>query len=72
MSVPLVQVVRSGLVESIHLGDVAVCDADGRLIASVGDPDHVAFGRSCMKPVQAAVSLAAIDGRVPDVEVAVM
>jgi L-asparaginase II len=72
MSVPLVQVVRSGLVESVHLGDVAVCDAGGRLLASLGDPDHVAFARSCMKPVQAAVSLAAIDVRVPDAEVAVM
>jgi L-asparaginase II len=59
-------------VESVHLGDVAVCDADGRLIASLGDPDHVAFARSCMKPVQAAVSLAAIDVRLPDGEVAVM
>jgi L-asparaginase II len=72
MSVPLVQVVRSGLLESVHLGDVAVCDAEGRVLASAGDPDHVAFARSCMKPVQAAVSLAAIDVRVPDTEVAVM
>jgi L-asparaginase II len=72
MSVPLVQVVRSGLVESVHLGDVAVCDTDGLLIASLGDPDHVAFARSCMKPLQAAVSLDAIDGQVPDREIAVM
>lgn len=72
MSVPLVQVVRSGLVESVHLGDVAVCDARGRLVASIGDPDHVAFARSCMKPFQAAVSLSAIDVPVPDTEVAVM
>ena len=72
MSEPLVQVVRSGLVESVHVGDVAVCDADGRLIASIGDPDTVAFARSCMKPFQAAVSLSAIDVAVPDTEVAVM
>ena len=72
MSEPLVQVVRSGLVESVHLGDVAVCDADGRLIASIGDPDTVAFARSCMKPFQAAVSLAAMDVAVPDTEVAIM
>ena len=26
----LVRVVRSGLEESVHLGHVAVCDADGR------------------------------------------
>jgi L-asparaginase II len=59
-SAPLVQVVRSGLVESVHLGDVAVCDTSGRLLAAAGDPDHVSYVRSCMKPVQAAVSLAAI------------
>ena len=66
-SVPLAKVVRSGVVESVHLGDVAVCDANGRLLASVGDPDHVAFARSCMKPIQAAVSLVSdrrsVDGR---------
>jgi L-asparaginase II len=42
------------------------------LLASVGDPDRVAFARSCMKPVQAAISLRAIDIAVPDVEIAVM
>jgi L-asparaginase II len=70
---PLVRVVRSGLVESVHLGDVAVCDADGRLIASVGDPRRQVFARSCMKPVQAAVSLAAMGDLRPTVrEIAVM
>jgi L-asparaginase II len=72
MPEPLVRAVRSGLVESVHLGDVAVCDANGRLVASIGDPDRVAFARSCMKPFQTAVSLTAIDVRVPDTEVAVM
>jgi L-asparaginase II len=68
----LVRAVRSGLVGSKHLGDVAVCDAGGRLVASIGDPDIVVFARSCMKPFQAAVSLSAIDVTVPDTEVAVM
>ena len=72
MSVPIVQVVRSGLVESVHLGDVAVCDRSGRLVAFAGDPERVVFARSCMKPVQAAVSLGAIDVGVPEREVAVM
>jgi L-asparaginase II len=71
-SVPLARVVRSGVVESVHLGDVAVCDGSGRLLAAVGDPDRVAFARSCMKPIQAAVSLGAIDTPVPDAEIAVM
>jgi L-asparaginase II len=66
-------VVRSGLEESVHLGHVAVCDADGRLVASAGDPHHVVYARSCMKPLQAAISLAAIgDEAFPDREIAVM
>jgi L-asparaginase II len=72
-ALPLVRVVRSGLEESVHLGHVAVCDAQGRLVASAGDPRHLVFARSCMKPLQAAVSLAAIgDVRLSDREIAVM
>ncbi|MDQ4107597.1 MAG: asparaginase [Actinomycetota bacterium] len=69
----LVHVVRNGLVESVHTGDVAVCDADGRLRAFAGDPDRVLFGRSCEKPLQGAVSLSAMDEPdLPDDEIAVM
>lgn len=71
-AVPLVHVIRSGLIESVHMGHVAVCDADGRLIASAGDPERPVFARSCMKPLQATVSLKAIDEPMPDREVAVM
>jgi L-asparaginase II len=72
--VELVHVVRNGLVESIHTGDVAVCDVDGRLVASAGDPDRALFGRSCEKPVQGAVSFHAMDepDELPDDLVAVM
>jgi L-asparaginase II len=72
-AVPLARVVRSGLEESVHLGHVAVCDADGRSLGRAGDPAHPIFARSCMKPLQAAVSLAAI-GATPlhDRQVAVM
>jgi L-asparaginase II len=69
---PLARILRSGVEESVHLGHVAVCDASGRLLASAGDPDHVAFVRSCMKPVQAAVSLRAIDHGLTDREVAIV
>lgn len=57
----LVHVVRNGLVESVHVGDVAVCDADGRVRAFAGDPERLLFGRSCQKPLQGAVSFAAMD-----------
>jgi L-asparaginase II len=58
----LVRVVRNGLVESVHTGDVAVCGPDGRLLAWAGDAERTLFGRSCQKPLQGAVSLAAMDG----------
>jgi len=72
--VPFVRVVRSGLEESVHLGDVAVCDADGRVVAFAGDPHRVLFSRSCMKPLQASVSLTSMDeyGDLSDRQVAVM
>ena len=71
-AVPLVRVLRGGLTESIHAGHVAVCDGDGTLIAWAGDPDRKVFARSCMKPLQAAVSLTAIGEALPDREVAVI
>jgi len=69
---PLARVVRSGLEESVHLGHVAVCDADGRLVAELGDPDHPVFARSSMKPLQAAVSLGRIAEMLPAELAAVM
>ena len=71
---PLVRVVRSRLEESVHLGHAAVCNADGRLVGFAGDPDRLVFARSCMKPLQAAVSLKAIGEaeRLPDRELAIM
>ncbi len=70
--VQLVRVVRSGLEESVHLGHVAVCDADGRLVGFAGDPARRVFARSSMKPVQAAVSMSVIGDDLSDAEVAVM
>jgi L-asparaginase II len=50
---PLVEVWRGETVESVHYGAIAVSDADGALIASVGDPQEVTFLRSAAKPIQA-------------------
>lgn len=53
-SAELVHVTRGGLVESVHYGDVAVVDADGRLLAYAGAPrEKFAFWRSSAKPFQA-------------------
>ena len=62
----LVRTLRSGVIESIHAGSVVVADADGRILASLGDPDRVTFTRSCSKPLQAAVSAAAMAAPLPD------
>jgi L-asparaginase II len=70
--VPLVRVIRSGVEESVHLGSVAVVDGAGRLVASAGDPERVAFARSSMKPLQAAVAVGLSGRDLPDREVAVM
>jgi len=47
---------RSGLVETIHDGAVAVVSADGDLIAWSGDIDRPFYLRSAAKPFQAAVA----------------
>jgi L-asparaginase II len=72
--VPLVRVLRSGVEESVHLGSVAVVDTEGKLVASAGNPERVAFARSCSKPFQATASLSLIGegGDLTDREVAVM
>ncbi len=70
---PLARVVRSGLQESTHTGDVAVCDADGAVVAFAGDPHRPLFSRSCTKPLQASVSLSAMgDEALPERQLAVM
>jgi L-asparaginase II len=51
--VPLVETTRGDTVENVHFGSVAVVDAAGRLLQSVGDPDWVTFSRSTIKPFQA-------------------
>jgi L-asparaginase II len=48
-----VQVLRGGLLESRHKVHAAIVNADGKLIASVGDPHFSSFLRSSAKPFQA-------------------
>ncbi len=49
---PLVELTRGPLVESIHVGALAIVDASGKLVASVGDPELYANMRSSSKPFQ--------------------
>lgn len=52
----LARSVRSGLAETHHDGVIAVCGADGSIIASAGDVERPFYLRSSAKPFQAAVS----------------
>jgi len=49
---PIFEVTRGQIVESVHYGSIAVVDSNGKLIASYGDPQTVAFLRSSAKPFQ--------------------
>jgi len=44
---------RDGIVEATHFGAIAVCAADGRLLAHAGNPESVQYWRSASKPIQA-------------------
>jgi len=50
---PLVEVKRGSITESRHRGHIAVVDAEGQLIASLGVPENVTYLRSSAKPFQA-------------------
>jgi L-asparaginase II len=49
---PVFELTRGQIVESIHYGALAVVDSHGKLLASYGDPQTVAFMRSSAKPFQ--------------------
>ena len=73
-SAPLVEVRRGPIVESRHRGHVAAVDGDGRLVASLGEPETVTFMRSSAKLHQAiplVASGAAARFRFTDEEVAI-
>lgn len=55
-TVPLVRSRRADIVETLHRGAAAVVDAEGNLVAYVGDPEAVYFIRSSAKPLQAAAA----------------
>ncbi len=51
--IPLVEVTRGSIVESVHYGSIAICNTSGDLVSSAGDPNAVTFLRSSAKPFQA-------------------
>ena len=55
----LVEVERSGLVESVHRGHVVVVDESGAVQQAWGDPEVVIYPRSAVKPLQAVAMVEA-------------
>ncbi|MEX0305681.1 MAG: asparaginase [Leisingera sp.] len=51
--VPMAEVWRGPLLESLHLGHAVVCDDTGQVVHSWGDPDAVIYPRSSAKMIQA-------------------
>ena len=49
----LVHALRGSSIESFHRGALAICDADGRLLAALGDVERPIFSRSACKLLQA-------------------
>jgi len=50
---PIWETTRGRSVESVHFGAIAIVAANGKLLASYGDPHLVTFLRSSAKPLQA-------------------
>ena len=48
-----VQLLREGIVESVHSCQATVVDTRGRILSAAGDPQTTTFARSCLKPIQA-------------------
>lgn len=53
MNPVLVEVLRGGTLESAHRGAIAVLDADGAVLAALGDVERPIFPRSAVKVLQA-------------------
>jgi len=72
--VPITVAFRGGHPENIHHGSMAVVNARGELLASVGDIQSPLFTRSALKPFQAMplVSRAADGLRLDDADVALL
>ncbi len=52
-AVPLVEIWRGDMVESLHLGHAVICDAGGGIVAAWGNPGQVIYPRSACKMIQA-------------------
>lgn len=51
--VPMVEIWRGDLLESLHAGHAVICDDSGQIVDAWGDPDALIYPRSSCKMVQA-------------------
>ncbi|MBB4685192.1 asparaginase [Amycolatopsis jiangsuensis] len=51
--VPLVHLIRDGMIEGVHHGSVVILAPDGSTLFAAGDPDVATYPRSTAKPLQA-------------------
>ncbi|MEO1137971.1 MAG: asparaginase [Pseudomonadota bacterium] len=52
-AVPLTEIWRGPIVESVHMGHAVICDQAGEIVECWGDPDAVVYPRSSAKMIQA-------------------
>jgi L-asparaginase II len=52
-AVPMIELWRGDMLESLHLGHAVICDAAGAVIEAWGNPSAVIFPRSSCKMIQA-------------------
>ena len=50
---PMAELWRGGLLESVHTGHAVICDANGQIVESWGNPAEIIFPRSSCKMIQA-------------------
>ena len=50
---PMAELWRGGLLESVHTGHAVICDAQGQIVESWGNPAEIIFPRSSCKMIQA-------------------
>jgi L-asparaginase II len=51
--VPLVEIWRGDMIESLHSGHAVICDENGGVVEAWGDPGQVIYPRSACKMIQA-------------------
>lgn len=54
-----VQLLREGIIESVHVGHAVICDSRNRVLSVAGDAELATFVRSALKPFQALAVAAA-------------